>query len=546
MATLNVDTTLLTNVCTWIGKAHNQYIAVVGDETDPNCPMYWLEQVKSYVRGGNDVRTGMVAASVAVPGAPTLATASGTTLGVGVYKYQITFVVGGETSGGTEASITTTSNNTNVNLTNIPLGPAGCTQRGVYRTAVGGATGTEKLVAYIADNTTTTYTDSTADGSLGANIPTTNQSGTPSVAAQGSPTNTVNITGGTVQIDGVLYSAPTNAAYGSASIWTQTCTDGSPLLAGQFYDAYLCVDHKGAYAVFRGKREDITNTPFAPAIPVGYCPIAAVRVNYQAGGTTLIQTADISVPLGFILTAWGAQTNDPAARIFADFDTGQSKMIGRTAVKGELGFALTSLDNYVKTITASQGLGTNGAGQTFLTWAKATHQTSTPWDFPVGFEEYVRYIRNGKDASQRLATITFTGSGTATVTDLKKTIGLQDQLELVVTSVGGTGSASSVISVTTQSYGAASAIVWQATVPANSPNGTVIQLASSGTAALQTPIKGTASRTRISQSPVLSSQPAGTFPPSTRLWTSLVPTNPVTVTGGTNGDAFAVRNTGVL
>jgi hypothetical protein len=114
-------------------------------------------------------------AAVPAPGAAAVATAAGTTLGVGVYRYQITFTnAGGETNGGVEFTITTTTNNTNVSMTSIPLGPSGTTNRRIYRTAVGGAAGTEKLLTTIADNTTTTFTDNIADGSLGAAIPTTN------------------------------------------------------------------------------------------------------------------------------------------------------------------------------------------------------------------------------------------------------------------------------------------------------------------------------------------------------------------------------------
>lgn len=118
-------------------------------------------------------------AAVSAPGAPTLALAAGTTLGIGLYRYQVTFVTQvdaattGETVGGTEATVTTTTGNQAVSLSAIPTGPAGTIQRKIYRTAVGGAAGTEKLVATIADNTTTTYSDTTADGSLGAAVPTT-------------------------------------------------------------------------------------------------------------------------------------------------------------------------------------------------------------------------------------------------------------------------------------------------------------------------------------------------------------------------------------
>jgi hypothetical protein len=60
-------------------------------------------------------------------------------------------------------------------LTGILAGSTGVTARKLYRTAGGGSQ--LKLVTTIADNTTTTYTDSTADGGLGANAPTADTSG---------------------------------------------------------------------------------------------------------------------------------------------------------------------------------------------------------------------------------------------------------------------------------------------------------------------------------------------------------------------------------
>lgn len=423
---LTIDTTLLTNVTTWVGRAHNAYMRVVGTEAHQNGPFYWLEAVKSYARGGNDLRTGITAGSAIA-------------------------------------------------------------------------------------------------------------------VAQVGPGVTVNVTGGLVTIEGTSVTVATNATYGSSTIFTQTCTDGSPLLAGQFYDAALCCDHLGALIVFRGPREDRVDTEVRPDVPHGHCILAMIRVRYSAT-TTSITTADIT--LGQTLTAYSAPANDPHARIFADFDAGQTNLISRKAVKAELGFALTSLDKYVQTITASQGLGTNGAGLTLLAWAKTTHQTATPFDFPDGFAEFVRVLKSGKDHSVRLATIAFTGSGTATVVDRKKILGLQDLLELVVTNVGNTGGAPSTITVTTQITGATTATVYTASVPANTPNGTVIALTTSGTASTQTPIAGSAALAAIAASNVLAAQPAGTV--ISRVYTSLVATNPITVTGGTSGDTFAVRNTGVL
>jgi hypothetical protein len=118
------------------------------------------------------------------PGAPNAALVVGTSLGIGAYRYAVTFVnATGETTGGAEISITTTSGNQAVKLDGIPLGPGGTTQRRLWRTSVGGATATEKLFATIADNTTQTYTDAVPDTALGAAIPVTNTAAVPAPGA---------------------------------------------------------------------------------------------------------------------------------------------------------------------------------------------------------------------------------------------------------------------------------------------------------------------------------------------------------------------------
>lgn len=118
------------------------------------------------------------------PGAPAVALTTGLGMGVGTYRYQVTFVNGsGETTGGTEVTVVTTTGLQAVNLSGIPLGPGGTTQRRIWRTSVGGASASEKLVATIADNTTTVLADTLADASLGASIPTSNTAGVPAPGA---------------------------------------------------------------------------------------------------------------------------------------------------------------------------------------------------------------------------------------------------------------------------------------------------------------------------------------------------------------------------
>jgi len=98
----------------------------------------------------------------------TAAAGAGTGL-TGGYKYKVTFVnASGESSCGPDSEIVTVSNK-DISLSNIPIGPAGTTARKIYRTKAYGIV--YYLVTTISDNTTKTYTDSTADTSLGAEPP---------------------------------------------------------------------------------------------------------------------------------------------------------------------------------------------------------------------------------------------------------------------------------------------------------------------------------------------------------------------------------------
>lgn len=117
------------------------------------------------------------AAQASAPVAPSGAAVAGSGLGIGAYKYAVTNVdvVGGESLPGAQVTVTTSTGNQKVNLTAIPTGPTATAKRNLYRTTAGGSQ--LKFLAQIADNTTTTYTDTTADGSLGVNAPTSSDFG---------------------------------------------------------------------------------------------------------------------------------------------------------------------------------------------------------------------------------------------------------------------------------------------------------------------------------------------------------------------------------
>jgi len=104
---------------------------------------------------------------------------------IGVHRYLATFVTAdGETqAGGISAPVTVAdiAVNGKVELSAIPVGGSLVSSRRLYRTVAGGST--FLLLATLANNTATTYTDNISDASLGAQAPTVNTTGDPELNA---------------------------------------------------------------------------------------------------------------------------------------------------------------------------------------------------------------------------------------------------------------------------------------------------------------------------------------------------------------------------
>jgi hypothetical protein len=124
-------------------------------------------------------------AQIAAPGAPTVALISPAVAGNiedGAHSYKVTFLAGAtHTAGGTKSDPVTVvdkSVNGKVQVSGIPVSTdTNVTSRKLYRTIANAdptVAANYLLLATIADNTTTTFLDNVADGSLGAAAPTTN------------------------------------------------------------------------------------------------------------------------------------------------------------------------------------------------------------------------------------------------------------------------------------------------------------------------------------------------------------------------------------
>ena len=118
------------------------------------------------LKEGGDIKFTSVVAPTACT-ATLVATETGN-LNAGTYSYTVTYVTAsGETELGAESNtVTADATHKQVNLTNISCSSSGAvTQRKIYRTTAGGAL--YFLLTTINDNTTTSYTDNTADANLG-------------------------------------------------------------------------------------------------------------------------------------------------------------------------------------------------------------------------------------------------------------------------------------------------------------------------------------------------------------------------------------------
>ena len=150
-----------------------------------------VQQLVNIFNGQHDIGTISLAPTISAPssGSFSLTSQSGSSLGVGTYNYEFTYVTGqyksdgitlvqtGETPVSAVLSITTTSGNTTVKVTLPTTGlPTSAVAINIYRTSVGGSD--YKLVATVKTGSAN-YTDSTADASRGSQTPpSSNTTGT--------------------------------------------------------------------------------------------------------------------------------------------------------------------------------------------------------------------------------------------------------------------------------------------------------------------------------------------------------------------------------
>jgi len=325
-------------------------------------------------------------------GAGSLALSSGSAnLGVGAYRYKITYVltINGasyETAPSTYGSVTTTAGNQEVTITAIPTysGPYTCTARKIYRTIVGGTT-SYKLAGTISDNLTTFYIDSKADGSLGAEAPS------PSNAIMlGAETKAIKASQFAVGSDNApitemwlgrgVYSATQNNVQLSASGRNGSNLAGSDLiLAGGFGTG----TGLGGNLVFKTTPASANSGTLANSLAeamritgegnVGIgtiAPVSELDVSSAIGGILTISRNDTTVTAGDSLGAmqfWSTDAQTTSNKIAASISAIAKSTIATNINPGILAFSTTPSDvagalteRMRITETGNVGIGTTG------------------------------------------------------------------------------------------------------------------------------------------------------------------------------------------
>jgi hypothetical protein len=258
-----------------------------------------INQYADALNGNADIGQITLAAPISAPSSAgiTGAAATGTALGIGTYRYQFTYVVGikksdntvvlgGETTPSASISVTTTTGNQAVTLSGLPTTwPSTAVALRIYRTAVGGADGTQKLVTTITVPVAT-YTDTTADGALGATVPTTNTTGTTFSGPLKTTNNTLDDGSGNVTLKGglttknnILDDGTGQAGFGMTSAPAAKVHIADQNNAGFEFDEYSAVDG----AVMRLKRA--RGTSASPAAIQSGDVLGAVRgFGYNSSG----------------------------------------------------------------------------------------------------------------------------------------------------------------------------------------------------------------------------------------------------------------------
>lgn len=268
---------------------------------------------------------------------PSGALQAGGNLGHGSYYYAITFVTAlGETTAGPWVRYDTDSRRT-LQLSAIPSGPTGTTARRIYRSAVNKPPDVQalKFLATIADNTTSTYTDSAADSTLGSDAPASNTTVANAAALAAIPLGGANVTARKVY---------RTVAGGTTLKYVATIADNSTTT----YNDTLADTGLGADA-------PSTNTALVAQVAVSAIPVGGAAVTKRRLYRTVASGSQLK-----LVAELADNSTTTYADTLADAGLGTNVPTSNTATANQV--ALTGIPIGGATVTARKVYRTVAAG----------------------------------------------------------------------------------------------------------------------------------------------------------------------------------------
>ena len=296
---------------------------------------------------------------VATPTAPTVAVNATAGNLNGAYYYRVSYVTAlGETETGSVSAVVNPASQ-QVNLSAIPTSSdTSVTARKIYRTTAGGSILLMKLVTTINDNTTTTYTDNIADGSLGVSEPRVNTTGglifngTTRSGIIDNATTAIGINA--LRVNTGYY----NTAVGLNSLYSNTTGQrnsavGAFALQNNTDSNNTAIGSETLYLNTTGYNNSAIGSGALYPNTTGYnnSAIGVSAGRYIADGTTANQTSNTSVYLG---TSTKALASGDANEIVIGYNA--IGLGSNTAVLGNSSITTTALRGNV-------GIGTTGPGE---------------------------------------------------------------------------------------------------------------------------------------------------------------------------------------
>jgi excisionase family DNA binding protein len=310
--------------------------------------------------------------TVVPPGAPTVALggAGGPT---GTYTYRITFVTAqGETELGTASSSISPSNQA-VNLTAIPTGTSGVvTQRKIYRNKTADPN-VWYFVATLANNTTTTYTDTATDAAITVVANANNTTGGRTLI-NGTQTAYANFAGQNTAFGWATLAGNTSGTYNTASGYAALLANTTGFYNTAYGGLSLSNNTSGSFNTAVGMQSLTANTTGTGNVAQGYVSLASnttgnynVGTGYQTVYANTTGAGNIGMGLQALLYNRTGSYNIAIGYTAGYGQSTLSDITGNTLVGYQTGYNLLTGGNYNTILGYGAGTAvTTGTNNSFL------------------------------------------------------------------------------------------------------------------------------------------------------------------------------------